>query len=84
MKKCLTVTAMSAVLCSTALLSSFIPTSVLAQDTPYSEEYMEQHDGGDRAEYMQELEEVDNPPFYVPPTNGVNFSAATNNSIPAN
>jgi hypothetical protein len=27
---------------------------------------MQQHDGGDRAEYLQEMESSD-PPFYVPP-----------------
>lgn len=41
-------------------------TPVFAQDTPYSEEYMRQHDGGDRAEYLQEMESSD-PFFYVPP-----------------
>jgi hypothetical protein len=39
-----------------------------AQDTPYSEEYMRQHDGGDRAEYLQEMEHSDGS-FYVPPAN---------------
>ena len=50
------------------LVSSFAITitPVFAQDTPYSEEYMQQHDGGDRAEYLQEMESSD-PPFYVPP-----------------
>ena len=52
------------------LVSSFAVTitTVFAQDTPYSEEYMQQHDGGDRAEYLQEMESSD-PPFYVPPAN---------------
>jgi len=36
----------------TMLLSSFAATSAFAQDRPYSEEYMQQHDGGDRAEYL--------------------------------
>jgi hypothetical protein len=35
----------------------------------FSEEYMRQHDGGDRAEFLQELNEKHDPPFYVPPTN---------------
>ena len=43
------------------LVSSFAVTvtSVFAQDAPYSEEYMQQHDGGDRAEYLQEMEHSD-------------------------
>ena len=61
---------MLAVSGSTVLLSSFVATSVLAQDTPYSEEYMQQHDGGDRAEYLQEMEHSD-PLFKVPPVNNV-------------
>jgi hypothetical protein len=36
----------------TTIVLSFFATSVLAQDAPYSEEYMKQHDGGDRAEYL--------------------------------
>jgi hypothetical protein len=59
---------MLAVLASTILLSLFVTTSVLAQDTPLNEEYTTQHDGGDRAEYLQELEHSD-PLFYVPPVN---------------
>ncbi len=51
-----------------------------AQDTPYSEEYMQQHDGGDRAEYLQELEEEDDPQFYVPPVDKTSFPAANNTS----
>jgi hypothetical protein len=44
-----------AMLGSTILqLSFFVATFVFAQDI-YSEEYMRQHDGGDRAEYLQEL-----------------------------
>jgi hypothetical protein len=34
-----------AVLGTTIVLSSFVVTSALAQDAPYSEEYMQQHDG---------------------------------------
>jgi hypothetical protein len=52
----------------TTIVLSFFTTSVLAQDAPYSEEYMKQHDGGDRAEYLQEMEHSD-PLFYVPPVN---------------
>jgi hypothetical protein len=46
-----------AVLGSTIVLSFFAATSALAQDDPYSEKYMRQHDGGDRAEYLQEMEQ---------------------------
>lgn len=42
--------------------------TAFAQDAPNSEEYMAQHDGGDRAAYLQEMEHND-PPFYVPPAN---------------
>jgi hypothetical protein len=38
----------------------------LRQNAPYNEEYMQQHDGGDRDEYLQEMEHSD-PEFYVPP-----------------
>ena len=38
-----------------------------------SEEYMQQHDGGDRAEYLQELEHSD-PLFYVPPMSDTSSS----------
>lgn len=41
------------------LISSFMTTLVFAQESPYSEEYMEKHDGGDRAEYLQEMEYSD-------------------------
>ncbi|HEU4824783.1 MAG TPA: hypothetical protein VFS97_15280 [Nitrososphaeraceae archaeon] len=61
---------MLAVLGSTIVLSFFVATA-LAQDTPYSEEYMKQHDGGDRAEYLQEMEYSD-PLFYVPLVNDTN------------
>jgi len=83
MEKYLTVTTMLAMSGSTVLLSLFVATSVFAQDAPYYEEYMQQHDGGDRDEYLQEMEHSD-PEFYVPPVNDASFSAATNNSIPAN
>jgi hypothetical protein len=78
MKKYL-VLQMLAVLGSTVLL--FISSSAFAQDTQYSEEYMQQHDGGDRAEYLQELEEEDDPPFYVPPATNSSFPAANNASV---
>ena len=79
MKKYLLVTTMLAVLGSTVLLSSSVATSASAQDTPYSEEYMQQHDGGDRAEYLQEMEHND-PMFYVPPVNDASFPTANNTS----
>ena len=70
---------LSLVLGSTILqLSFFVATSVFAQDI-YSEEYMRQHDGGDRAEYLQELEHSD-PLFYVPPVNDASFPATNNTS----
>ena len=65
-----------------AMLSLFAATSALAQDRPYSEEYMQQHDGGDRAEYLQEMEYSD-PWFYVPPVNDASLSTA-NNNVPSN
>jgi hypothetical protein len=57
-----------AVLGLTMLLSLSVTVTAFAQDAPISEESMEQHDGGDRAEYLQEMETSD-PSFYVPPTN---------------
>jgi hypothetical protein len=77
MKKHLIVTAtMLAVLGSTVVLSSIVATSIaFAQD----EEYMQEHDGGDRAEYLQEMEHND-PLFYVPPANDASLSAINNNS----
>ena len=54
-----------AVFGSAIVLSLFVATSVFAQDTLYSEEYMEQHDGGDRNEYLQEMEHSD-PSFTCP------------------
>jgi hypothetical protein len=35
---------------------------------------MQQHDGGDRNEYLQEMEHSD-PWFYVPPVNDASLSA---------
>jgi hypothetical protein len=62
------VISMLAVIGLTMLLSIFVAITTFAQDALNSEEYMAQHDGGDRAEYLQEMEHSD-PPFYVPPTN---------------
>jgi hypothetical protein len=77
------IVAVLAALGSTVLLSSSVATSVLAQDEPYDEEYMQQHDGGDRDEYLQEMEHSD-PLFYMPPVNDASFSATTNGSRPSN
>jgi hypothetical protein len=52
----------------TMLLSLSVTITAFAQDAPRSQEYMAQHDGGDRAEYLQEMEPSD-PSFYVPPAN---------------
>jgi hypothetical protein len=62
------VLSMLAVVGLTMLLSTFVTITAFAQDAPNSEEYMTQHDGGDRAAYLQEMEHND-PPFYVPPAN---------------
>jgi hypothetical protein len=69
---------MLAVVSFTMLLSVFVATSAFAQDRPYSEEYMQQHDGGDRAEYLQEMENSD-PWFYVPPVSDASLSTSNNN-----
>ena len=66
----------------TMLLSCFAAASAFAQTYPRSEEYMQQHDGGDRAEYLQEMENSD-PWFYVPPANDVSLSTADSN-VPVN
>ena len=71
---------MLAVLGST-MISFFVATSALAQDTPHSEEYMKQHDGGDRAEYLQEMEHSDRW-LYVPSGNDASFSTI-NHDVPA-
>ena len=73
---------MVAVVGFTILLSLFAGTSSFAQTYPHSEEYMQQHDGGDRAEYLQEIEHSD-PWFYVPPVNDASLSSTDNNG-PAN
>jgi hypothetical protein len=67
------------VLGSTVLPSFLVATIAFAQDTPYSEEYMEQHDGGDRNEYIQEREHSD-PEFYVPAINDSSPSSSGNNA----
>jgi hypothetical protein len=74
------VLAMLAVLGS--IVPLFISTSAFAQDVPYSEEQMAQHDGGDRDEYLQEMEHSD-PAFYVTPFND-GSNPTTNNNGPAN
>jgi hypothetical protein len=74
---------MLAVLGFTIVLSFFVATSASARDDPYNEEYMQQHDGGDRAEYPQEMEHSD-PPFYVPPVSDASLSPTTDNNVPAN
>ena len=66
----------------TMLLSFFAAASAFAQTYPRSEEYMQQHDGGDRAEYLQEMENSD-PWFYVPPVNDVSLST-TDSNLPVN
>ena len=70
------------VLASATLISLFDATSALAQDTLYDEEYMQQHDGGDRAEYLQEMESSDLW-IYVPPINDASHSTPVN-SVPSN
>lgn len=75
MKKYL-VLSMLAVLGYNIALSFFV-TTIFAQDVPYTEEYMQQHDGGDRAEYLQEMEYSD-PWFYVPPANDASMTTPDN------
>jgi hypothetical protein len=58
---------------STMVISFVVAAPAFAQNTPYSEEYMKQHDGGDRAEYLQEMDHSD-PWFYVPPVNDASLS----------
>jgi hypothetical protein len=62
------VLSMLAVVGLTMLLSMFVTITAFTQDAPNNDEYMAQHDGGDRAAYLQEMEHSD-PSFYVPPTN---------------
>jgi hypothetical protein len=70
---------MVAIIGFTMLLSSFAATSSFAQTYPHGEEYMQQHDGGDRAEYLEEMEHSD-PWFYVPPVNDASISSTNNNA----
>jgi hypothetical protein len=63
----------------TILLSSFAVTSSFAETETHSEEYMQQHDGGDRAEYLEEMEHSD-PLFYVPPVSDASISTTNNNA----
>ena len=70
---------MLAVVSFTMLLSFFAAASAFAQTYPRSEEYMQQHDGGDRAEYLQEMENSE-PWFYVPPVNDVSLSTTNDNA----
>ena len=60
------------------MLLSFFATLRFAQTYPHSEKYMQQHDGEDRAEYLQEMENRD-PWFYVPPVNHVSLSTTDSN-----
>ena len=69
---------MVAVIGFTMLLTFFAATS-FAQTYPRSEEYMQQHDGGDRTEYLEEMEHSD-PWFYVPPVNDASISSTNNNA----
>ena len=73
---------MLAVVSFTMLLSVLVATSAFAQERPYSEEYMQHHDGGDRAEYLQEMENSD-PWFYVPPVGDASLST-TESNVPVN
>jgi hypothetical protein len=67
------------ILGSVMLLSFFSLTSSSAETYSHTEEYMQQHDGGDRAEYLQEMEHSD-PLLYVPPVNDASFPATNNTS----
>jgi hypothetical protein len=64
-----------------SIMLSFFVTTTFTQGGPYTEEYMQNHDGGDRAEYLQEMGHND-PWFYVPPVNDVSMSTIDN--APAN
>ena len=63
----------------TIMLSFFAATSSFAQPYSHDEEYMQQHDGGDRSEYLQEMGHSD-PWFYVPPVNDASISTTNNNT----
>ena len=84
MKRHLPILPMLAVVGLTLLLSLPAVTLTFAQDIPSNEEYMTQHDGGDRAEYLQEMEHND-PWFYVPPVKDTSLSSnAENSPLPPN
>lgn len=55
--------------------ASFALPYALAQDSISGEEYMQQHDGGDRVEYLQEVEHSDSL-FYVPPSNDASLQSS--------
>ena len=74
---------MLAVLGSVVLVPFFSSTSSSAETYNHTEEYMQQHDGEDRAEYLQEIEHSD-PLFYVPPVNGTSYSSIIDSNISAN
>lgn len=59
----------------TMLLPFFALPYALAQDAIQSEEFMQQHDGGDRVEYLQEVEHSDSS-FYVPPSNDASLQSS--------
>jgi hypothetical protein len=59
----------------TMLLPSFALPNALAQDSISGEDYMQQHDGGDRVEYLQEVEHSDSS-FYVPPSNDASLQSS--------
>jgi hypothetical protein len=79
MKKYLVLSLLAVLGYSIAL--SFFVTTAFAQGGSYTEEYMQQHDGGDRAEYLQEMGHSDSW-FYVPPVNDA--SVSTTDNVPAN
>jgi hypothetical protein len=72
------VLAILGILGSAVVISFVVAAPAFAQNNPYSEEYMTQHDGGDRAEYLQEMQHSD-PRFYVPPVNDASLSGMDNN-----
>jgi hypothetical protein len=57
----------------------FCGTSAFVQERPYSEEHIQLHDGGDRSEYLQEMEHID-PWFYVPPLSDASVSTTNDNA----
>ena len=63
----------------TMLLSFFAAASLSHKRITHSEEYLQQHDGGDGAEYLQEMENSD-PWFYVPPVSDASISTTNDNA----